>query len=549
MWQGLRDRIMNIMQQQATKISHATKICPICNTTIDISLSSHFKRAHLIERIEKAIIADVDKGMPYIEIGKKYEITFRYLEKLITKTKGVNVGFIKPKKIKSLGPKDFKEETTTVWSFKSRGNWATHSGEYRGNWSPYIPRNVILKYSKHGEVVLDYFCGAGTTPVEAKLLGRKCIAFDINNKAIELARRNVSFEVPPDEPLFEKQDIFEPELSVGDARDLSFLKANSIDLICAHPPYANIIHYTEHKEGDLSYLDITHFLEEMKKVAKESYRVLKPGKQCAILIGDMRKHRHVVPLGFELINVYLNAGFKLKELIIKRQHNCKTTGFWYANSIKFNFLLLAHEYLPVFEKPKIYFSSEIREEAVDYGLFFPTIEKPLIKRKLREIETTTVWLLPEKDFEKYLNKNVIDRYSKDGYSTITFSIYSRNKKRLLEDRVKKKKGLLFIKFPLLTNNITPLNIEFYLKEIKDIVNHDFSSISKGGFIVIQTKDVRIGEYIEPLAKRIIDMLILDNLWIKEIVVVTQEEKNAKAQGSDEHLDISHQYLLVYEVAK
>ena len=84
-----------------------------------------------------------------------------------------------------------------VWSFKQRGSWATHSGEYRGNWSPYIPRNVILKYSKPGELILDYFCGAGTTAVEAKLLGRKCIAFDINDKAIELAKRNVDFEVDP----------------------------------------------------------------------------------------------------------------------------------------------------------------------------------------------------------------------------------------------------------------------------------------------------------------------------------------------------------------
>ena len=96
----------------------------------------------------------------------------------------------------------------------------------------------------------------------------------------------------------------------------------------------------------------------------------------------MRKHKHVVPLGFKLINVYLDVGFKLKELVIKRQNNCKTTGFWYANSIKFNFLLLAHEYLPIFEKPKISFPSEICEEILDYGLFPPTLEKPLMKRIL-----------------------------------------------------------------------------------------------------------------------------------------------------------------------
>jgi len=271
-----------------------------------------------------------------LEIGQKYGVTFRYIERLITRTQGLNISALKvSKKIKTLYPKDFKEEQTTVWSFKRRGNWTTHSGEYRGNWSPYIPRNVILKYSKPGELVLDYFCGAGTTAVECKLLGRSCIAFDINDKAIELAKKNIDFSIESQQLTFidEKShlEVYEPKLSVNDARDLSFLKDNSIDLICAHPPYANIIHYTDSKEADLSFYDINEFLKEMSKVAKESFRVLKPGKQCAILIGDTRRKKHVIPLGFKLINVYLDVGFKLRELIIKRQHNCKTTGFWYDN--------------------------------------------------------------------------------------------------------------------------------------------------------------------------------------------------------------------------
>lgn len=497
--------------------------------------------------IESKIITDKSRGLSDVEIGKKYGITYRHLEKIIRKATGISVSVIKAeKKIKTLFPKDFKEETTTVWSFKSRGKWATHSGEYRGNWSPYIPRNIILKYSKSGDLVLDYFCGAGTTAVEAKLLGRRCIAFDINDKAIELAKKNVDFGVKDKELLFQK--IYEPELFIGDARDLSFLKSSSIDLICAHPPYANIIHYTENKEGDLSYLDIEHFLKEMEKVAKESYRVLKPGRHCAILIGDMRRHRHIIPLGFELINVYLNVGFKLKELVIKRQHNCKTTGFWYANSIKFNFLLLAHEYLPIFEKPKPHALLTIGEEILDYGVVVPAFEKPSIKKRIDEFETTTVWILPEKDFERRLNKNVIERYSKDGYLTITFP-NSEDKKYPLGHKEKKKKGLLFIKSPFLIDNISPSNIEFYLKEIKDIVERNSFSISKGGFIVIQTKDVRIEGYVEPLAKRIVDILKLDNLWLKEIVVIAKEGAYSNIKNKKTYLEIVHQYLLVFEVKK
>ena len=50
------------------------------------------------------------------------------------------------------------------------------------------------------------------------------------------------------------------------------------------------------------------------------------------------------------IATFQDAGFRLKELIIKEQHNCRATGYWKTNSIKYNFLLIAHEYLFIFEK-------------------------------------------------------------------------------------------------------------------------------------------------------------------------------------------------------
>lgn len=148
------------------------------------------------KELQNAILEEKKKGIADIEIGHKYGVTFKYIEKLITKSYGINISNFKiSKKIKTFTPKNFKEEQTSIWSFKQRGNWATHNGGYRGNWSPYIPRNIILKYSNPGELVLDYFCGAGTTAVECKLLNRKCIAFDINDKAIELAKENVNFNV------------------------------------------------------------------------------------------------------------------------------------------------------------------------------------------------------------------------------------------------------------------------------------------------------------------------------------------------------------------
>lgn len=245
------------------------------------------------------------------------------------------------KKIKSFQPDDFELELNTVWSFPNRGKWATHDAKYRGNWSPYIPRNLILRYSKEGDLLLDQFIGGGTTLVEAKLLNRDIIGVDVNDNALNRCKEKIDFEFNS------KSKIY---LNKGDARDLSFIDNEKIDFILTHPPYANIINYSEDLENDLSLLKVDDFLNEMQKVAKEAFRVLKKDKFCAILMGDTRQKGHVVPMSFEVMKIFENAGFKTKEIIIKEQHNCRATGFWKTNSIKYNFLLLAHEYLFVFRK-------------------------------------------------------------------------------------------------------------------------------------------------------------------------------------------------------
>ncbi len=246
------------------------------------------------------------------------------------------------KKITKWEPEDFELEMTTHWSFPKRGDWATHDAKWRGNWSPYIPRNILLRYSKENDLVLDQFAGGGTTLVEAKLLNRNIIGVDINDVALETCREKVNFE--------HKGTGGKVYIHKGDARNLDFIPGNTIDLICTHPPYADIIHYSEGTPGDLSLLRVKDFLEEMKKVAAESYRVLKKDKFCAVLIGDTRQKGHMIPMSFEVMQIFEDAGFKLKELVIKEQHNCKATGYWKANSVKYNFLLIAHEYLFVFRK-------------------------------------------------------------------------------------------------------------------------------------------------------------------------------------------------------
>lgn len=192
------------------------------------------------------------------------------------------------------------------------------------------------------DLVLDQFAGGGTTLVEAKLLNRNIIGVDVNETALARCREKINFE--------HSGANGKVYLYKGDARTLDFIKDNSIDLICTHPPYADIIKYSEDIEADLSHLKVKDFLIAMRDVAVESYRVLKKDKFCAVLMGDTRQKGHMIPMSFEVMKLFQSAGFKLKELVIKEQHNCKATGYWKTNSVKYNFLLIAHEYLFIFRK-------------------------------------------------------------------------------------------------------------------------------------------------------------------------------------------------------
>jgi DNA modification methylase len=133
---------------------------------------------------------------------------------------------------------------------------------------------------------------------------------------------------------------------------MKFLKDGEIDFVLTHPPYADIIKYSDGKiKEDISGIhDIDEFVDEIEKVAKELYRVLKPGKYCAILMGDTRRQKMYQPLAFKVMERFLKVGFLLKEDIIKRQFNCKATGFWVNKSKEANFLLIMHEHLFVFQK-------------------------------------------------------------------------------------------------------------------------------------------------------------------------------------------------------
>jgi len=232
---------------------------------------------------------------------------------------------------------------STWWDFQSHASWNRVARHYPGNFAPQVARNLITLYTKPGETVLDPFCGSGTSLVEASLLGRTAIGVDLSTRAIRFSRASLALVCQMTYPI--------PKLVRADARNLNFINNDSIDLVILHPPYSTIVRYDRSDSRDLSNLhSIQSYADSLGAVMSEAYRVLKSGRICALLIGDVRREGLYYPLSMIALCVGLRAGFVLIEEIVKHQINCKSDAGW--RNRPHNFLMIAHEHLYVLFKPR-----------------------------------------------------------------------------------------------------------------------------------------------------------------------------------------------------
>jgi DNA modification methylase len=280
-----------------------------------------------------------------------------YLD-FVSKNKSVVVGNqtipLEPVEVVRLEPlpEELGDVSTTVWSFPKRGSWATHRGDYRGNWAPQIPRTLILRYTEPGDTVLDPMAGSGTTCIEAVLLGRNCIAADISYGAVMLTHHRLYHLVRALERRGGGKAEAQYRVFHGDARRLDKIPDGSVDLVATHPPYFGSVRYGG-GEGDLSKAkSLEEYLTLFRQVAGEIYRVLRPGGTLGILVGDTRIKKYYVPATHYVLLALLDAGFALREEVVKIQHNMKTTREVWIKVRERDFLLIRHEKLYILEKPK-----------------------------------------------------------------------------------------------------------------------------------------------------------------------------------------------------
>ncbi len=241
--------------------------------------------------------------------------------------------------------------TDSFWNVESRDRSEMHDAGYWGNFVPLIPRQLMLRYTKPGDLVLEPFMGAGTTLFEAVSTDRNYLGVDIIGELVEKARAKVSGSMTKSKYFLYTGNSCETDFS-------SLLRENGFeasDLVIMHPPYHDIIHFTDDPRDLSNASSLDGFLLQFSRIAASCVSTLRPGGYLAAVIGDKYASGEWVPLGFLVMQELARTGLILKSIVVKNFN--RTRGkrgqerLWRYRALAGGYYVFKHEYILVFRKP------------------------------------------------------------------------------------------------------------------------------------------------------------------------------------------------------
>jgi len=196
--------------------------------------------------------------------------------------------------------------TEALWIIDKR-NARYGSSQFHGNFVPDIPYQMMLRYTRRGESVLDPAAGSGTTGDVAADIGRVCHMVDLNPTRHSIGR----------------QDLL-------DSQAWKFEKGmRPYDLIIFHPPYSDIIKYSD-KPTDLSNVaDSREFRVRFKQAMENLHPWLAPGRYFILVLGNIWEDGEEIPLGF-LCSEQMRGRFDYKRRAVIVKNFGETQGGMYS---------------------------------------------------------------------------------------------------------------------------------------------------------------------------------------------------------------------------
>ncbi len=225
--------------------------------------------------------------------------------------------------------------TTTLWEYPSQDYGRERHGDkdYIGATPAWVIWQLLTRYTRENDVVLDPMCGSGTTIDVAKELGRKPVGFDLAPSR--------------------------PDIQQADARKIP-LGDGTVDFAFIDPPYSTHVDYSDDPRC-IGKLDaspeaddakgVNAYYAAMDKVIGELHRVLKNRRYMGLYVSDsFKKGKPFMPIGFDLFSL-MRKRFKPIDIIAVVRHNrTLKRGNWHAAAVEGNFYLRGFNYLFIMKK-------------------------------------------------------------------------------------------------------------------------------------------------------------------------------------------------------
>lgn len=281
--------------------------------------------------------------------------------------------------------------TDSLWILEARDSSGAHQADYHGNFIPQIPNQLLRRFTKAGDIVLDPFVGSGTTAIEASRLGRRYIGVELSPAVAEQAEGRIRqdqralFENPAAEtdsngysvadyrelyrytpsssaaakPFPDQSIIVNDSSSVAVAgeirRRLDNAGASGVQFLIMHPPYHNIIKFSDDPADLSNCRDVDHFLQRFLEVYCNVAGFLDARRHLAVVIGDIYANSEWVPLQNKVTTCLLDTGnLRLKSIIVKNMVNNRAKrnqdNLWRYRALANGFYIFKHEYIVLFQK-------------------------------------------------------------------------------------------------------------------------------------------------------------------------------------------------------
>lgn len=233
----------------------------------------------------------------------------------------------------------------SLWIINQRDKTGKHDNFYHWNFIPQIPHQLIRRYTKKDDRVIDPFLWSATTAVECESLGRHIVGIDVQQELVGRAEWLIDNSI---EGTFICWDS-----SVWVTYD-QLPQKEFAQLILLHPPYHDIIKFSDKKEDLSNIWDLDLFLSKFGDVVKHSTKFLKKWWYVWLVIWDMYRKSEWIPLGFYCGEMCKKLWLQLKSIIVKNMEwnrwKIWSGGIWRYRALSSDYYLFKHEYIFIFKK-------------------------------------------------------------------------------------------------------------------------------------------------------------------------------------------------------